>query len=235
VGSTNGAAIYGYEALVRTSEPRLPHPGVLFDVAERLDRVHELGRAVRSKAAEFLSLGGIPVAFVNVHPQELADDALLLPDAPLSRHARSVVLEITERQSIDGVPDLHERIKALRALGYRLAIDDLGAGYAGLTSFTALEPDVVKLDMALIRGCDHEPMKQQLIRSMTALCGELGALVVAEGIETEAERHTVVGLGCDLLQGFLLGRPAEAADVMARPLVAPSRLSTPQPKPGNAG
>ncbi len=116
VWSTNGA-LYGYEALVRTSEPRLPHPGVLFDVAERLDRVHELGRAVRNKAAEALRLGGIPVAFVNVHARELEDDALLLPDAPLSRLARSVVLEITERQSIEGVPDLRERIKALRALG----------------------------------------------------------------------------------------------------------------------
>ena len=215
VWATNGT-VYGYEALVRTSEVRLPHPGVLFDVAERLNRVHELGRAVRSKAAEFLRLGGIPVAFVNVHAGELTDDALLLPDAPLSRLARSVVLEITERQSIEGVPDLRERIKALRALGYRLAIDDLGAGYAGLTTFTTLEPNVVKLDMALIRGCDHEPMKQQLIRSMATLCRELGALVVAEGIETEAERDTVVGLGCDLLQGFLLGRPAEAADVIGR-------------------
>jgi len=75
---------------------------------------------------------------------------------------------------------------------------------------------VVKLDMALIRGCDHEPMKQQLIRSMTTLCRELGALVGADCIETEAERVTVVGLGCDLLQGFLLGRPAEAADVISR-------------------
>jgi EAL domain-containing protein (putative c-di-GMP-specific phosphodiesterase class I) len=219
VWSKNGA-VYGYEALARTSEPRLPHPGVLFDVAERLDRVHELGRAVRNKAAEFLSLGRIRVAFVNVHAKELADDALLLPDAPLSRHARSVVLEITERQSIEGVPDVRERIKALRALGYRLAIDDLGAGYAGLTSFTALEPNVVKLDMALVRGCDGEPMKQQLIRSMTSLCRELGALVVAEGIETQAERDTVAGLGCDLLQGFLLGRPGEAADVVATPPVA---------------
>ena len=215
VWAANGA-LYGYEALVRTSEPRLPHPGVFFDVAERLDRVHELGRAIRNKAAEFLSLSGIPVAFVNVHARELADDALLRPDAPLSRHARSVVLEITERQSIEGVPDLRERIATLRALGYRLAIDDLGAGYAGLTSFTNLEPDVVKLDMALVRDCDHEPMKQQLIRSMTSLCKELGALVVAEGIETEAERTTVLSLGCDLLQGFLLGRPAEAADVLSR-------------------
>jgi EAL domain-containing protein (putative c-di-GMP-specific phosphodiesterase class I) len=207
--------VFGYEALARTSEPRLPHPGVLFDVAERLDRVHELGRAIRGHAAQFIDRGGIPVAFVNVHPLELSDDALLRPDAPLSRHARSVVLEITERQSTDGVPGLAARIKALRDLGYRLAIDDLGAGYAGLSTFALLEPDVVKLDMSIVRGCDHEPVKQQLIRSMTTLCKELGALVVAEGIETPAERDTVVGLGCDLLQGFLLGRPMEA-DAIAR-------------------
>jgi EAL domain-containing protein (putative c-di-GMP-specific phosphodiesterase class I) len=207
---------YGYEALARTSEPRLPHPGVLFDVAERLDRVHELGRAIRGHAAEFIGKSGIPIAFVNVHPLELSDDALLRPDAPLSRHAHSVVLEITERQSIEGVPGLPGRIKALRTLGYRLAIDDLGAGYAGLGTFAILEPDVVKLDMSLVRGCDHEPVKQQLIRSMTSLCKELGALVVAEGIETPAERDTVVELGCDLLQGYLLGRPAEGADVLLR-------------------
>ena len=207
--------VYGYEALVRTSEPRLPHPHVLFDVAERLKRVHELGGLIRGSVADFLDRGLIPIAFVNVHPLELSDDTLLLPDAPLSRHARSVVLEITERQPIDGVPGLPARIKTLRQLGYRLAIDDLGAGYAGLTTFAVLEPDVVKLDMALVHGCDQEPVKQQLIRSMTSLCKELGAMVVAEGIETEAERDTVVSLGCDLLQGFLLGRPAEAADVMA--------------------
>jgi EAL domain-containing protein (putative c-di-GMP-specific phosphodiesterase class I) len=215
VSPAKGGAVYGYEALVRTSEARLPHPGVLFDVAERLDRVHDLGRLIRGSAAEFLERSGIPVAFINVHPRELSDDALLLPEAPLSRHARSVVLEITERQSIEGVSNLPGRIKALRALGYRLAIDDLGAGYAGLSTFALLEPDVVKLDMALVRGCDHEPVKQQLIRSMTTLCKELGALVVAEGIETPAERDTVVSLGCDLLQGYLLGRPAEAAAVIA--------------------
>ena len=214
---SEGGSVYGYEALVRTSEARLPHPGVLFDAAERLNRVHELGRLIRGKAAEFLDRGAVPIAFVNVHPGELSDDALLLPDAPLSRHARCVVLEITERQSIESVPRLKERIKALRKLGYRLAIDDLGAGYAGLTTFAVLEPDVVKLDMALVRGCDHELVKQQLMRSMTTLCKELGALVVAEGIETPAERDTVVSLGCDLLQGFLLGRPAEVADIVATP------------------
>jgi len=66
---------------------------------------------------------------------------------------------------------------------------------------------VVKLDMSLVRGVDSEPIKKRLIESMAALCKELGILVVAEGVETEAERGTLVGLGCDLLQGFLLGRP----------------------------
>ena len=83
-----------------------------------------------------------------------------------SRGTRSVVLR-DHRTPVEGVPDLPARIRALRQLGYRLAIDDLGAGYAGLTSFAVLAPDVVKLDMALVRDCDQEPVKQQLIRSMT--------------------------------------------------------------------
>jgi len=182
---------------------------VLFDVAQRLGRVHELGRAIRSRAAEALQRGDVAVAFVNVHPLELADDAILLPEADLSRHARAVVLEITERQSLDTISDLPGRIRALRGLGYRLALDDLGAGYAGLNTFAILAPDIVKLDMALVRGCDADAVKRQLIRSMTSLCKELGALVVAEGIETPAERDTVLELGCDLMQGYLLGRPAE--------------------------
>ena len=99
-----------------------------------------------------------------------------------------------------------------------------GAGYAGLTTFAVLQPDVVKLDIALVRGCDHQPVKQQLIRSMITLCNELGALVVAEGIDTAAERDAVQSLGVDLLQGFLLGRPTAMADVLAR---SPGSLTPP--------
>jgi EAL domain-containing protein (putative c-di-GMP-specific phosphodiesterase class I) len=119
-----------------------------------------------------------------------------------------VILEVTERSSFARVPELRDRIKVLRELGYRIAVDDLGAGYAGLTSFAALEPEVVKLDMALVRGVDHEPIKRRLVGSMARLCRELGILVVAEGVETPAERDVLVDLGCDLLQGYLFGRPA---------------------------
>ena len=208
-------SVFGYEALVRTGEPSIPHPGALFEAAERLRRVHEVGGAVRDRAAAFLARVPSLTLFVNLHALELTDDSLLSPAAALSGHARSVVLELTERSSFEHVPNLRARVSLLRRLGYRLAVDDLGAGYAGLTSFAALNPHVVKLDMSLVRGADHEPVKQRLIGSMATLCKEFGIMVVAEGIETPAERDTVTSLGCDLIQGFLIGRPAEAEAVLA--------------------
>ena len=207
-------SVFGYEALVRTDEPSIPHPGALFEAAERLRRVHEVGGAVRDRAAAFLGRMPALTLFLNVHAQELTDDSLLSPAAALSGHAQSVVLELTERSSFEHVPNLRARVSLLRRLGFRLAVDDLGAGYAGLTSFAALNPHVVKLDMSLVRGADQEPVKQRLIGSMAALCKEFGIMVVAEGIETPAERDTVTALGCDLIQGFLIGRPMEAESVL---------------------
>jgi len=93
-------------------------------------------------------------------------------------------------------------------MGFRVAVDDLGVGYAGLTSFTQLEPEVVKLDMSLIRNIDQHPKKQSIVGAMKRLCDELGMAVVAEGVETVAERDALVELGLDLLQGYLFGSPA---------------------------
>jgi EAL domain-containing protein (putative c-di-GMP-specific phosphodiesterase class I) len=92
-------------------------------------------------------------------------------------------------------------------MGYRLAVDDLGAGYAGLTSFALLRPDVVKLDMSLVRGVDANPIKQTLVGTMAGLASEMGMRVVVEGVETIAERDTLIELGCDLFQGYLFARP----------------------------
>jgi EAL domain-containing protein (putative c-di-GMP-specific phosphodiesterase class I) len=117
------------------------------------------------------------------------------------------VLELTERSPLEGVPDLRERVRRLRSLGFRLAIDDLGAGYAGLTSFASLQPDFVKLDRGLITGLDREPIKRKLVASIAGLSREMGISAVAEGIETAAEREAAAALGCDLMQGFLFRRP----------------------------
>ncbi|HJZ89112.1 MAG TPA: EAL domain-containing response regulator [Polyangia bacterium] len=201
--------IFGYEALLRSSEPALPQPGALLEAAERLGRLPELGRSIREQvAAQASRTEPDAFLFVNLHPRDLLDDALYQHSEPLTRLAHRVVLEITERASLDEIADARTRVQALRKLGFRIAVDDLGAGYAGLTSFAQLEPDVVKLDLALIRDVDHEPTKQRLVRSLAGLCKDMGMLVLAEGVETAAERDMLAELGCELQQGFLFAKPA---------------------------
>jgi len=200
-------SVFGYEALLRTGEPALPNPGAVLDVAERLNRLNDLGRAVRNKAAEAVPLMGRSCLFVNLHPNDLRDPALFDPDAPLSRVASSVILEITERASLDQVPGVRDLIQRLRAMGFRLALDDLGAGYAGLTSFATIEPDVVKMDMSLVRDIHLSAVKRKVVEKLTSLARELDIIVVAEGVETAAERVVLTSIGCDLMQGYLFAKP----------------------------
>jgi EAL domain-containing protein (putative c-di-GMP-specific phosphodiesterase class I) len=200
--------VFAYEALVRNKEPTLRSPPDLFEAAERLGRLQELGRVIRDRVAQTadeLPTGSL--LFVNVHALELDDETLFSSGSPLSKHAKQVILEITERAPLEKIRDVTNRVAQLRALGYRIAVDDLGAGYAGLASFAHLEPEVVKVDMSLIRGLDRSPMKQKLLSSIVALCQELGIQMIAEGIETEAERDMLVNLGGDLCQGYLFARP----------------------------
>jgi len=201
--------VYGYEALVRSTEPALNNPGLLFEAAERLGRVQELGRAIRAAVSSCIaSAPSESTIFVNLHSADLGDEELFALGSPLSRHAGRVVLEVTERASLHRITDLRGRIENLRRLGFQIAVDDLGAGYAGLSSFSQLEPDIAKLDMSLIRGIDASARKASIVRSMISVCRqELGTTVVCEGVETQEERDTLESLGADLLQGYLFGRP----------------------------
>ena len=202
-------AVFAHEALVRSGEAAMGGPAELLDAAERLHRLPDLGRAVRREVAERMDRAPpSETIFVNLHSHDLLDEMLYAESEPLSGHAGHVILEITERSTLEGVPDVRGRIERLRKMGYALAIDDLGAGYAGLTSFAALEPDVVKLDMLLVRDIARQPIKRKLVRSMVGLCRELGQRVIAEGVETVEERDVLGELGCELMQGFLFGRPS---------------------------
>jgi sensor c-di-GMP phosphodiesterase-like protein len=108
----------------------------------------------------------------------------------------------------------HELRTPLNAIiGFRIAVDDLGAGYAGLTSFTLLEPDIVKLDMALVRDVHREPKKRTLVKTMITMCKELGIVVTSEGIEVPEERDELARAGCDLMQGYLFAKPGDAFPV----------------------
>jgi EAL domain-containing protein (putative c-di-GMP-specific phosphodiesterase class I) len=119
-----------------------------------------------------------------------------------------VVLEVTERATLDGIHGLADSVRRLRALGFSIALDDLGAGYAGLSSFALLEPDLVKVDMSLVRGIHASAMKQKLFKSFASLCRDLDVEIVAEGVEVAEERDCLSRLGGDLYQGYLFARPA---------------------------
>lgn len=204
-----GQKVFGYEALVRSLDPDLPTPGMLFDAAERLGRVQDLGERIRDAVAENAATAPPDaLVFANVHALDLTNDRLYERDSPLAKIADRVVLEVTERASLHRIDDLKDRIRALRDLGYRIAVDDLGAGYSGLSSFSQLEPDVVKLDMSLIRDIDGSSSKASLVRSMISVCKQdLGVRVVCEGVETVGERDTLARVGADLLQGYLFAKP----------------------------
>lgn len=218
--------IFAFEALVRSDEPAL-QGGVMVETAERLGRIVELGRGVRAAVAPTIATSDA-LFFVNLHPAELLDEALYEASSPLGPYARRVIFEITERRSLTDVPELIDRLAYLRSQGYRFALDDLGAGYAGLTSVAQLAPDVIKLDMSLVRGVNESTTKQKLVSSMAQLARELAVPIIAEGVETREERRTLLRLGCNLLQGYLFARPGRPLpEVPFEHLAAESTASSP--------
>ena len=200
--------VHAYEALMRTEHTVLASPDQLIDVATTLSRLVDLDQVVRARIVDDLHANGLDHRlFVNMFPESLADAGLLSGDDPLVAHAERVTLEITERAALHTVDDVDGRLARLRQLGFRLALDDLGAGYAGLTSFATMKPDAVKFDMELVRDIHRSGTRQKLVSSMTSLCRELGIDTIAEGIESTAEAECLRGLGCDLVQGYAIARP----------------------------
>ncbi len=201
---------HAYEALLRTSAAGVKGPGEILELAEKTHRLFDLGRRVRAAVArDITQLADDLLVFVNLHPADLEDPELYDAASPLAAHASRVVLELTERASVahDETLDLH--IAALHALGYRVAVDDLGAGYAGLTTLARVKPEYVKLDGSLIRDVDSSKTNQAVVTSLVLLAQQLDMLVIAEAIETPAELATLRRLGVEYLQGYLFARPGK--------------------------
>lgn len=198
-------SVYGYEALARGMVRSLRSPEVMFDIAARADLLWELGRLCRQKALERMDevTRDSELLFINVDPHDFADPQF--DEASLrAADPRRVVIEITERTAIKDYPRMRERLQSFRDSGFRFAVDDAGSGYAGLGSIANLEPDFIKLDMSLIHGIDGNFIKQNLVETMVRFANEQGAMVIAEGVESEAEYETVRRLGVHLVQGFYL-------------------------------
>jgi EAL domain-containing protein (putative c-di-GMP-specific phosphodiesterase class I) len=172
-------------------------------VAER--RIGELGRLIRAAAIE---AGADHPLFLNVDPNELAQPWLVQPDDPLFFHDHPLHVEITESAPLDYFEQCRSVLDELRSKDVGLVIDDLGSGYSNLRHIADLDPAYVKLDRAMLQGLAPESARFRLLRSLSTLCSEMGAEVVAEGIETVEQLEAAREVGIRYGQGFLLGRPA---------------------------
>lgn len=205
VDLSNGTT-FAYEALTRCKWPEFKNPMVLFERAQAERCCGSLGRKVREVA--FARCTDAPL-FVNLHPHELDEGWLVRPDDPLFFHDRAVYLEITESAAFNYFSLCVNVLKEICSRsGAFLVVDDFGAGHSNLKRIIDLEPHIVKLDLALVRGIEKSKRQQVLVRQVVSLCKELGARVVAEGIETEAELSAVIDTGAHWGQGYLFARPA---------------------------
>jgi EAL domain-containing protein (putative c-di-GMP-specific phosphodiesterase class I)/GGDEF domain-containing protein len=212
--STNNTEVYGFEALIRgPSDSPLHNPQALFDKALEYGLLSELELVCRKNSiARFVELDLKGLLFLNVSPM-----VFLQSDHPqgktlsyLKEHKLKpdqVVIELSEKYPIDDPTILRNALIHYRELGFQIAVDDLGTGYAGLKLWSEVKPDFVKIDRYFINQCDQDLVKREFIKSIVNLGQSINAKVIAEGIETEEEFKQLDELGMSIYQGFLFARP----------------------------
>lgn len=219
-------SIYAHEALVRGPSGESAF-SVLSQVTEanryRFDqacRVKAIKTAAQLGIAERLSINFLPNA---VYKPELCIRTTLetarAHDFPVER----IVFEVTEGERVEDGPWLAQILREYKRCGFLTAIDDFGAGYAGLTLLADFKPDLIKIDMELIRNVDTSKPRQAIVRALVRLCEDMGIQVIAEGIETTGERDFLYDTGIRLMQGYLFGKPVfqGTASVESMPWVEP--------------
>jgi len=210
-------AVLGYEALTRGPAGSVYQmPLRLFEMAERADLVFELDRKCRRRAlSSAATLPRTAKLFVNVYPSAMYDPEF--QGAALVRLVQAqglspdrVVLEITEKSAIENYEVFSEALGELTRHGFSIAVDDVGAGYSGLEKIAHLNPRYLKFDRELIREIDSSYIRREMTRALASFAQSIGSAIIAEGIERPEERDTLIDLGVEFGQGFLLGRPAGA-------------------------
>ena len=214
--------IVAYEALCRPQGNLIRQPKILFDVAVHAGAVWKLSRLIRERVATYVeSMPANTLLFMNLHPADLDDPQLLEGECHFKQCYNRMVFEITERASIPDFGRSRANIRKLKQMGYRFAVDDLGAGYASLNSIALLEPDFIKIDMMLVRGIRANSLQARLVRRIVDFANDANIKVIAEGIETIEEQQTLVELGCHWIQGYYIGRPQKhfVTDEASQPAV----------------
>ncbi|WP_189531129.1 GGDEF domain-containing protein [Paludibacterium paludis] len=206
--------VLGFEGLIRgPSDSALHSPVSLFEHAARCGLGVALDRTCRRVTTERFAELALPgLLFLNINPE-----TLLAPDhrpgetlgflARIGLPAERIIIELTETHPNCSYLALREATRHYRDSGFRIALDDLGEGFSNLRLWSELRPDLVKLDKHFVQNIQHDPLKEQFVRSMVDIARESGAMLVAEGIESPAELRTLRNLGVSYGQGYLIGRP----------------------------
>jgi EAL domain-containing protein (putative c-di-GMP-specific phosphodiesterase class I) len=213
--SLHNHQIIGYESLSRVSHKgRITNPEELFEKAGKYGmtvQIERLCREIALERAAYLNLDGI--IFLNVCPALLyAEDqqrgftSKLLDSLGIDRSR--IVFELTEKSLINDYDLFEKGVSHYRSQGYKIAIDDLGDGYAGLKMLSQITPDYVKLARFLVSSIDLLPAKQALVEAITCFSKRIGARVIAEGIERKEELSYLAGITVDYAQGYYLSKPA---------------------------
>lgn len=229
--------VLGYELLARGPlQSELHRPDALFEVARDQNRVHELDRVCRMMAARgSATLPDDCLRFINTEPANLffhahsdlfiAEFVSATPEALRSK----TVMEITEKSVIEDFEHVRDVMQKLRDHGFRIAVDDAGAGYSGLQSMVEIEPDFIKLDISLIRNLETSLVKRKLIKTLRDFCLDAGIVLVAEGIETERQLESLSELGVPFGQGYLFARPGSPYPICNVMEPGVSRVARPEP------
>jgi EAL domain-containing protein (putative c-di-GMP-specific phosphodiesterase class I) len=197
--------VFAYEALLRCKTKVFDGPMAILQAAIAQGSVGELGRAVRRMATAAAPKHNV---FLNIHPNEFDEGWLVRPDDPIFNHDQDVFLEVTESVPLSHFRLCQSVLAEVRSKGVYLVVDDLGAGYSNLKYIADLYPEIVKLDRDLIMNLDKQPRLHKLVTAIVRICEELGAKVVAEGIETPGELKAARDAGVHYAQGYLIARPA---------------------------
>lgn len=202
-------AVVGLEALARFDSPAWRAPEIAFREAAAVGLLVDLElAAIRSALAQIDRLPGDAFLSLNMSPVTVMSSRFA--EAISAAPAERVVIEITEHAQVDDYTALNEALAMLRGRKVRLAIDDAGAGFASLQHIIRLSPDFIKLDITLTRGIDEAPVRRALATALISFASEIGAAIIAEGIETQGEFDTLRALGVPYGQGFYLARPGPA-------------------------
>jgi EAL domain-containing protein (putative c-di-GMP-specific phosphodiesterase class I) len=210
VVSVREKRVIGYEALMRCDETLFSSYGALLLAAERVGWRTALSRTLYQRIGQDCSdLPDGALLFVNMHPLDAQESLLAGSGAPLEPIARSVVLDVSENVTGDHLSALTAALPDLRGAGFRIAIDNVGTGVSGLDIFSRLSPDFAKLDRKVYAGIEHDANRGRTVRAMYAMLASLDVPLIAEGVETAAERDALLAAGADLAQGKLFGAPAK--------------------------